>query len=81
MSETKRKGRAKEFDDTTVRDLSEHVYRQRLGDDDLATMLEKDADDGTKLRARAGAYDQLSRCYLRAFSETPRPERKGESDG
>lgn len=59
--------RSKEFDAAMVRDISEHVYRQRLSADDLASMLEKDGDNGKKLRERASGYDALTRCYLRAF--------------
>jgi hypothetical protein len=63
------KGRVKEFTDDEVRDLSESVYRQRLGDEDTLAMIEKDGDFGHKLRQRAACFDQLSRCYLRAFNE------------
>ena len=58
--------RVPEFDPEFVRDVSEAVYRDRLGDD-LAGMLEKDGDGGKKLRARAASYDSLTRCYLRAI--------------
>jgi len=51
-----------------VRDISEAVYRERLGQDGLEKMLRKDADDGAKLRERAGAYDALTRCYMRAMA-------------
>lgn len=47
-----------------IRDLSEKVYRESLGADDTARMIEKDKDSGEKLRARAACYDKLSRTYL-----------------
>ena len=63
------KGKVKEFTDEEVRKYSEHVYRQRLGEGDTKSMIAKDGDNGEKLRNRSKAYDQLSRCYLRAFQE------------
>lgn len=50
-----------------VRDISERVYRDRLGESDVASMIAKDGDGGLKLRERAVSYDALSRCYLRAI--------------
>lgn len=47
-----------------IRDLSEKVYRKNLGADDTARMIEKDADNGDKLRSRAACYDKLSQTYL-----------------
>jgi len=52
------------YDDETVRDLSEKVYRKRLGPSDTASMIAKDKDNGEKLRERAGSLDTLSRAYL-----------------
>lgn len=52
-----------------VRDLSVAVYKLRLGPTSLERMLEKDGDDGTKLRRRAGSYDPLSRAYLECRKE------------
>ncbi|RPH48875.1 hypothetical protein EHM76_00295 [bacterium] len=52
-----------------VRDISEKVYRVRLGDDDVRRMLEKDDDGGKKLRSRAGSYDPLTRAYLAVLSQ------------
>lgn len=62
--------REPEFDPVAVRDLSEKVYRDLLERDNhpegaVARMIEKDGDNGEKLRERAGAYDRLSRSYLR----------------
>lgn len=51
-----------------VRDISEAVYCDRLGAADTATMIEKDGDDGVKLRARAGGFDVLTRSYLRVLN-------------
>lgn len=56
-----------------VRDISEAVYKMRLedttggGECAIARMIAKDKDTGEKLRNRAGAYDTLTRCYLRVF--------------
>lgn len=52
-----------------VRDLSVAVYKLRLGPDATRRMLERDNDDGTKFRRRAGSYDQLSRAYLDSRAE------------
>lgn len=52
------------YDDKMVRDISEKVYRKRLGPEDTASMIDKDKDNGEKLRARAGSYDTLTRAYL-----------------
>jgi len=58
-----------EFDANRVRDVSELVYRDRLGPVECANMIEKDGDGGAKLRERAGSYDSLTRCYLRALRD------------
>lgn len=53
-----------------VRDISEVVYRQRLEQDcpgNIERMIAKDGDSGQKLRGRAGAYDTLTRAYLKAL--------------
>jgi len=57
-----------------IRDLSERVYRQNLGADDVRRMIEKDGDSGQKLRGRAMAYDKLSRTYLELLGFTPPAE-------
>jgi hypothetical protein len=49
-----------------VRDISEAVYKMRLSPADLAKMLARDGPE--KLRERAGAYDALTRVYLRAIA-------------
>jgi len=51
-----------------IRDISERVYRARLGDDDVRRMIEKDRDEGQKLRGRAGSYDSLTRAYIAALT-------------
>lgn len=56
------------LDATRVRDVSEAVYRMRLGKDDVRRMLEKDGDGGVKLRERAEVYDSLTRDYMRAMA-------------
>lgn len=64
------KKRTAEFDPEKVRDVSEAVYRRRLEDDckgNLEKMLKKDGDGGVKLRNRAGAYDTLTRAYMRVL--------------
>lgn len=48
-----------------IRDISEKVYRDQLGDDDVARMIAKDKDNGEALRIRAGFYDTLTRSYLK----------------
>lgn len=59
------------FSPNYIRDISEKVYRDRMGEDDAASMIEKDKDDGVKLRARAGSYDGLTRAYLKALGIEP----------
>lgn len=56
-------------DDKTVRDLSEMIYRDQLGKDDVKRMIAKDEDQGEKLRARAGFYDPVSRAALKLMRE------------
>jgi hypothetical protein len=60
------------FDPEYIRDLSEKVYRIRLEQEcegNVSRMLAKDAekdpaDNGKKLRNRAGQYDSITRAYL-----------------
>lgn len=78
-----------EFDPEYVRDISLHVYEQRMalsGKDAVAKMVAKDGDGGVKLRSRASAYDDLTRCYLRAIRSVapgcfPEPDYEGDYDG
>lgn len=64
MAERKKKPR---WINWKVRDLSEAVYRTRLGPADVASMIAKDGDSGEKLRGRAGSYDTLTCAYLEAL--------------
>jgi hypothetical protein len=57
-----------------IRDISVRVYCHELGLDDTKRMLERDADGGVKLRARAGFYDNLSRVYLDLLGFKPPAE-------
>jgi len=50
-----------------VRDVSEQVYRDQIGEEGVARMLKKDQDQGQKIRERAGCYDRLTRIYLRVL--------------
>jgi hypothetical protein len=59
--------RPAEYDRDYIRDISEAVYRARLGDGGAERMIEKDGDAGETLRGRAGAYDSLTRDYLRVI--------------
>lgn len=61
---------AEDFDKNYVRDISEIVYRSRLGPGGAERMVTDDGDDGSKLRGRAGAYDGLTRDYLRALRKS-----------
>lgn len=57
-----------------IRGISEEVYRFRLEQDcagNVARMIEKDEDGGEKLRNRAGAYDPLTRAYLKVLGFEP----------
>lgn len=62
------------FDPDYIRDVSEQAYRIRLEQDcpgNVARMIEKDEDEGQKLRGRAGAYDPLTRAYLKVLGFEP----------
>jgi len=62
------------FDPSYVRDVSEQAYRLRLEQDspgNVARMIEKDEDNGEKLRNRASAYDPLTRAYLKVLGFEP----------
>jgi hypothetical protein len=54
-----------------IRDLSEKVYREHLGPDDVRRMIEQDGDEGQKLRKRSDSYDKLSRTYLGVLGFKP----------
>jgi hypothetical protein len=63
------------FDPEHIRDISEKVYRANLirdaGDGAPERMIAKDKDDGRMLRNRAGAYDKLTRTYLKVLGFEP----------
>ena len=62
------------FDPTFIRDISERTYRVRLEQDcegNVARLIETDKDGGEKLRNRAGAYDPLTRAYLKVLGFEP----------
>lgn len=60
-----------------IRDLSEKVYRSRLGEQGAARMMSDDKDSGEKLRNRASSYDPLTRAYLQAIGIEPGSDGKG----
>lgn len=72
------------FDPEYIRDVSEKTYRLRLEQDcagNVDRMIAKDEDSGAKLRNRAGAYDPLTRAYLKVLGFEPdgplsRPQRE-----
>jgi len=68
---TKTEASATGFSAEYVRDVSEMIYRDRLGEKDVASMIEKDGDGGVKLRQRAGCFDSLTRSYLKIILELP----------
>lgn len=62
------------FDPEWIRDVSEAVYRLRLEQDapgNIDRMIEKDEDQGERLRGRAAAYDPLTRAYLKVLGFEP----------
>lgn len=69
------KGKKAEFSPERVREVSIAVYKIRLEADSpgaVERMLEKDGDDGKLLSGRAGAYDALSRVYLKLLNHEQR---------
>ena len=68
------KERKPTFDPEYIRDLSEKVYRIRLEQEcpgNVARMVEKDEDNGQKLRNRAAFLDPLTRVYLDVMGFKP----------
>ena len=61
--------KAPRHDPELVARLSERVYRARLGQKGAASMIEKDRDDGAKLRRRATIYAPLVSDVLDAIAE------------
>ena len=74
MSEQKHE-RKPTFDAEYIRDISERVYRANLtrdsGEGAPERAIKKDRDNGEKLRNRAGAYDKLTRTYLKVLGFKP----------
>lgn len=66
------------FSPDYIRDLSEKVYRDRLGVAQVASMIRDDKDSGEKLRGRAASYDPLTRCFLKAIGIEPGADGKGK---
>lgn len=59
-----------EYTPEFITDISEAVYRIRLGGPkEAADMVTKDEDQGQKLRGRAKAYDSMTRDYLKVIKE------------
>lgn len=61
------------YDDTTIEDLCEIVYRKALGEKDVASMIAKDKDTGEKLRRRAQGYAITVRLTLDALTKYQEP--------
>lgn len=62
--------RQAEFDTEFVRDVSEAVYRDRVGSDDITKMLDDPKRGPDYVRRTAGSYDTLTRAYLRTLKVT-----------
>lgn len=64
-------------DPEKIRDISEKVYRMQLelpsggGPGACKRMIEKDGDNGEKLRNRAGQLDVATRLYLDVLKVRP----------
>lgn len=75
MAEQKKREPKPTFDPDYIRDLSEKVYRLTLvrdnGEGSPERMIASDKDNGEKLRNRAGAYDPLTRVYLKVLGFEP----------
>lgn len=63
------------FEPARIRDISLAVYKLNLirdsGEGAPERMLAKDDDGGLKMRGRAGAYDKLTRTYLKVLGIEP----------
>jgi hypothetical protein len=61
------------LDSERIKDVAEAVYRDRLGERDVARMIAEDKDGGAKLRGRAQCYGPLVVPFCRALGvEVPR---------
>lgn len=58
------------YDPEYVRDVSEAVYRDRLGADGVERAEDDPKRGAAWLRRNAGAYDTLTRAYLDALNTT-----------
>lgn len=66
------------LDTERLRDIAEAVYRDRMGERDVAKMIADDKDNGEKLRGRAKIYEPLVVPFCKALGvEVPR--RGGEA--
>lgn len=60
-------------DSNRIKDIAEAVYRDRLGERDVARMIADDEDNGEKLRGRAQSYASLVIPFCKALGvEVPR---------
>ena len=79
------KERKPTFDPEHIRDISEKIYRMNLcldsGEGAPERMIEKDKDNGEKLRNRAEAYDKLTRSYLKVLGFEPPHIPQERADG
>lgn len=61
------------LDGERIKDIAEAVYRDRLGERDVARMIAEDKDNGEKLRGRAQSYAPLVVPFCKALGvEIPR---------
>lgn len=61
------------IDSNRIKDIAEAVYRDRLGERDIARMIADDKDNGEKLRGRAKIYEPLVVPFCKALGvEVPR---------
>lgn len=56
-------------DHDRIRDVSEHVYRQKIGQRAIANHIRElgEVDGNAKIRSLAASYDGTTVCYMRAF--------------
>lgn len=65
--------KADPVDKERIKDIAEAVYRDRLGERDVARMIAEDKDNGEKLRGRAQSYAPLVIPFCKALGvEVPR---------
>lgn len=57
-----------------ITNMSEALYRLRLGPAEVAAMLLEDQDDGQKIRMRAKSYDSMTRDYLEIIKQRGMPD-------